>query len=66
MYFIAVTMFSGWGNKHPNVVEAISKNKLLVKDIKDDKQRIIEIDQKKLKYYRDNINSIKFQKEQGR
>lgn len=39
-------MFSGCGNKHPNVVEAISENKLLVKDIKDDKQRIIEIDQK--------------------
>lgn len=59
-------MFSGCGNKHPNVVEAISENKLLVKDIKDDKQRIIEIDQKKLKYYRDSINSIKFQKKQGR
>lgn len=41
-------MFSGCGNKHLNVVEAISKNKLLVKDIKDDKQRIIEIYQKKI------------------
>lgn len=43
LYSVAVMMFSGCGSKHPNVVEAVSENKLLVKDIKDGKHRIIEL-----------------------
>lgn len=38
-----IMTLSGCGSKHPNVVEAVSENKLLVKDIKDGKQRIIEL-----------------------
>ncbi len=38
----AMMTLSGCGSKYTNVIEDISGNKVLVKDIKDGKQRIIE------------------------
>ena len=43
---LAALVLSGCYNRYPNVIEDVSKDKMLIKDVKDGKERMIDFRQK--------------------